>query len=489
MSGRQFFAEPARTLGGWLGAFWQIWLGRMAGPEAIAAARASRLRSLVQFARRHSPLYGELYRKVPEVVDSAALPVTTKAALMRRFDDWMTDRSVTRSRVDAFLADRERIGDRFDGRYVIWKSSGTTGDEGIFVQDQHALDIYDGLLAVQLAAPELAVQMLAGSMSKGGRAALIAATGDHFASIASWERVCRSSPGMAARGFSVMEPLASLVAKLNAFQPAYLASYPTMLALLAEEKRAGRLKIGPALVWSGGEYLGGRTLDELEGAFGCRVINEYGASECLSIAFGCPERWLHVNADWVIVEPVDAAYRPTLTGDTSHTVLITNLANRVQPVIRYDLGDAIVAHPGRCACGNPMPAIRVEGRRDDVVVLKDGDREARIPPMALTTVLEEATHQHRFQIVQSGNDRLLLRFAATDGAERDSAFRVAAKALRRYLESQGIASAHVLLDEQPPRPDRRSGKLRQVVVESAQLAGQRDGDAPVAAREERPPRR
>ena len=366
-------AEPVLALGNWLGAFWQIWLGRAAGAQAIAAARANRLRSLVQFARRHSPLYGEIYRKVSDaVVDISALPVTTKAALMERFDDWVTDRGVTRSRVDAFLADRTRIGDRFDARYVIWKSSGTTGHEGIFVQDEGALGIYDGLLAVQLAAPEFAAQMIAGSMFRGGRAALIAATGDHFASIASWERVCRSSPGIAARGFSAMEPLASLVAKLNAFQPVYLASYPTMLALLADEKRRGRLRIRPALVWSGGEYLGTRMLDDLEDAFGCHVMNEYGASECLSIAFGCPERWLHVNADWVIVEPVDAAYRPTPAGDTSHTVLITNLANRVQPVIRYDLGDAIVAHPGRCACGNPMPAIRIEGRRDDVVVLKDG---------------------------------------------------------------------------------------------------------------------
>lgn len=457
------------ALGHWLSTFWQIWLGRAAGMQAVASASRRRLRELVDFARLKSPLYRELYRGIsPDIEDASSLPVTTKTTLMTHFDDWVTDRAVSRVGVDAFLADRTRIGDKFQGCYVLWKSSGTTGEAGIFLQDEAALEIYGGLLAVQLASPDLVGRCISGSLLSGGRAALIAATGDHFASIASWERVCRSSPGMAARGFSVMEPLDALVTKLNGFRPAYLASYPTMLALLAEEQRAGRLRIDPSLLWSGGEYLPPGTLDELERAFGCRVINEYGASECLSIGFGCSEGWLHVNADWVIVEPVDAQYQPAPPGETSHTVLITNLANRVQPIIRYDLGDAVVLHPGRCACGNPLPAIRVEGRCDDSVVLHGSDHDVRIPPMALTTVLEEATDVHRFQIVQRGPGCLLLRFAASSAGDRERAFSVGAKALHRYLAAQGLARTRILLDNQQPLPDARSGKLRQVIVEAPQ---------------------
>ena len=36
----------------------------------------------------------------------------------------------------------------------------------------------------------------------------------------------------------------------------------------------------------------------------------------------------------------------------SHTVLITNLANWVQPIIRYNLGDSITAISGPCSCGS-----------------------------------------------------------------------------------------------------------------------------------------
>ena len=71
---------------------------------------------------------------------------------------------------------------------------------------------------------------------------------------------------------------------------------------------------------------------------------------------------LHVSADWYIFEPVDRNYRLVLRGEPSHTVLMTNLANRVQPLIRYDQGDSVTLRPDACPCGSPLPAIRVVGR-------------------------------------------------------------------------------------------------------------------------------
>jgi phenylacetate-CoA ligase len=446
--------------------FWQVWWARTADVAAIDSTRLDRFATLVRFAREHSPLYREMYRDVPSNVSAPhALPVVTKHALMAHFDDWVTDTAIRRTNIDAFLADRTHIGDRYLGRYIVWKSSGSTSELGIFVQDDNALTVYDALIAVQLAGANLAGRYVAG-LFKGGRAALIAATGDHFASIASWERVCRSGAGLGARGFSIMEPLDRLVAEINSFAPVYLASYPTMLTLLAEERVAGRLRVAPAIVWSGGEFLAPGARVELEHAFDCPVLNEYGASECMSIAFGCREGWLHVNADWVILEPVDASYRPTALGQISHTVLLTNLANRIQPVIRYDLGDAVVANPEPCGCGNPLPAIRVEGRREDVVTMSASDgRRIRLLPMALTTIVEEAADVHRFQIVQSRDTALMLRFDIAGVERKQAAFRAAAHALHDYLARQGVARPHVSLDERLPILDRRSGKLRQVVVE------------------------
>jgi phenylacetate-CoA ligase len=461
--------EPARASANywtWLSRVWEIWWTRSGGIAAIDAARHRRFDALVQFARTRSRFYRDAYHGLSTGdTRPALLPVVTKRALMAFFDDWVTDPEVKLEGVNAFLADRKHIGERYLDRYVVWKSSGSTGEPGIYVQDADALETFDALMAVHLDPMRFATQHSFELLARGGRAALVAATGDHFASIASWQRVCQNSPWIAARGFSIMDPMPKVVADLNAYQPAFLASYPTMLALLAEEQQAGRLKIRPVRLWSGGECLASSTRAEIESAFGCPVVNEYGASECMSIAFGCAEGWLHVNADWVMLEPVDDEYRPVPPGEPSHTVLLTNLANRVQPIIRYDLGDSIIAKPEPCACGSPLPAIQVEGRRDDVVSLRAADGSiVHLLPLALTTVVEEAANVHRFQIVQTAADRLMLRLDTMHEDDRQAVWRAASVALRRYLDQQSLPNVHMGLDRHGPVTDRGSGKLREVLA-------------------------
>jgi phenylacetate-CoA ligase len=450
----------------WLSRLWEIWWTRSGGTAAIDAARRRRFAALVQFARERSRFYRDAYRALPRRdLLPAELPVVTKSALMTSFNDWVTDPTLRLDGVKAFLADRQHIGDRYLDRYVVWKSSGSTGEPGVFVQDADALATFDALMAAPVDPMRLADQYPWERLPHGGRAALVAATGEHFASIASWRRICRSVPWIAARGFSIMDPMPRLVADLNAYQPAFLASYPTMLTLLAEEQQARRLKIRPLRVWSGGECLPHSAHAQIEHAFGCRVINEYGASECMSIACGCTEGWLHVNADWVLLEPVDDEHHPVPPGDSSYTVLLTNLTNRVQPLIRYDLGDTVIAKPAPCACGNPLPAIQVEGRHEDIVSLHAPDETiVRLPPLALTTVVEETANVHRFQVVQTAADRLMLRLDASCAGDRQAAWRAASLGLRRYLDQQSLPNVHVGLDRQGPVTDRGSGKLREVLA-------------------------
>ncbi|HEX6137310.1 MAG TPA: phenylacetate--CoA ligase family protein [Casimicrobiaceae bacterium] len=444
----------------------ETWWTRSAGRDAVAASAAQRCADLVRFAREHSPFYRNAWSALPPgELALDRLPVVAKRELMAAFDDWVTDRSVDRRGVEAFLADRTHIGEQYLGRFVVWKSSGSTGEPGIFVQDAAALSTYDALLAVQLQSAHLAGRYAWGLLSQGGRAALIAATGDHFASIASWQRVCRGSPWPNARAFSVMDPLPEIVAALNDYQPAFLASYPTTLALLAAEQREGRLRIAPACIWSGGECLAPATASAIEHAFGGVLINEYGASECMSIAFSCRQGWLHVNADWVVLEPVDRDYRPTPPGQTSHSVLLTNLANRIQPVIRYDLGDSILVNPQACSCGSPLPAVRAEGRRDDILALRSKDGTiVRLSPLALTTVVEDVTAGHRFQLVQTAPDTIAIRLGVDDPHARTAEWDAAEKALQTYLAHQSLDNVHLCLDAEAPVPDPRSGKLREVIA-------------------------
>jgi putative adenylate-forming enzyme len=467
ISEQSAMSEATTRYWDWLNGMTGLWLTRSGGIPQVLSAEHRRFDDLVRYAEHHSPYYRQAYRKLRKgAVRIADLPVVTKRELMAHFDDWATDREITRASIDAFLANRDNIGGRYLDRYSVWKSSGTSGEPGIFVQDTGALAVYDALVSAQLNTPELAGNFAWGLCAEGGRAALITATNDHYASIATWRRAFAQNPWPASRALSVTEPVSRLIAELNEFQPALLASYPTMLSLLAAEQHAGRLNIKPATLWAGGERLSAPTQRRVEAAFGAPVQHEYGASEALSIAYGCREGWMHVNADWVVLEPVDAHGHPTPPGELSHTTLLTNLANRVQPIIRYDLGDRILIKPEACGCGNPLPAIQVEGRTDDVLTFRlPNGRLARVLPMAIATVVEEAADVHYFQVAQVAPLRLAVRLRIGDAWQRELVWSRVFIALHKFFVDQDVPGIEIELDDREPVLCERSGKLRTIVDE------------------------
>jgi phenylacetate-coenzyme A ligase PaaK-like adenylate-forming protein len=453
-----------------------------ASANEIDRLRRQRLSALVGCARHRSPLYAERLAGLPDDAPLERLPITSREHLMGDFDRWVTDPQLQLDEIREFIADPSRIGEPYLGRYAIWTSSGTSGIPGIYVIDADALAVYEALSSTRsacgVAGPTLWQAMLGGS-----RIAMVAATSGHFAGIATWERMRRLHPwlGLTARAFSILEPIDRLVAALNDWQPAMLSSYPSLLTLLAEEQAAGRLQIAPQLLMSGGETLPAAQAHWLAERFGCPVRDEYGASECMNMAFSCGEGNLHLNADWVILEPVDDRGRPVPPGEPSADVLLTNLCNHVQPILRYPLGDRVTLLPGRCECGCPLPRLRVSGRHDDVLQLPDQTgREIRILPLALETLIEELGDVGSFQVRQTAADRLSIRLQTDPSIDRATLWTALQARLARWLALQGV-HARLELDPEPPAVDPRTGKLRRVIARpAAQEAIRRT--APLAGR-------
>lgn len=185
----------------------------------------------------------------------------------------------------------------------------------------------------------------------------------------------------------------------------------------------------------------------------------------MSIACECAHGSMHLNADWVLLEPVDRHYDPVSPGTMSYTVLLTNLANRVQPIIRYDLGDSVLIEPGLCPCASPFPTLLVEGRVDEVIRANAASGEpVELLPIALTTVIEEAADGRAFQLVAGGPDSLRLRMPAS--RESDAAWKSAAGALRAYLDMQGLSNVAIEHDAAPVTTNPASGKLQRVLAHS-----------------------
>jgi phenylacetate-coenzyme A ligase PaaK-like adenylate-forming protein len=202
----------------------------------------------------------------------------------------------------------------------------------------------------------------------------------------------------------------------------------------------------------------------VERAFSCRVVNSYGTSEFFTLASDCACGRLHLNSDWAVLEPVDGRGDAVGPGAFGATTLLTNLANAVQPVLRYDLGDRVMVHAEPCACGSPLPAIEVEGRSDDV--LRVPGREGRtvsVLPLALATVVEQDAGLFDFQLVQRAPSRFELRSGMRTAAA-DPAMRRARGALEAFLARQGARGAAVECHPGEPMVVGRTGKTPRVVA-------------------------
>ncbi len=447
-----------------------VWRSSRMTPASIAELQRSRLGALLEFTRQSSPFYRDLYAHLPESIhDLRKLPPVTKSTLMTNFDDWVTDPTLTLHRVRSFVADKSLIGSTYLDRYSVWTTSGTSGDPGIFIQDGESLAVYIAVAATRAMFAWNGLSGLLRFLIKGLRVAPIVTSGGHYASSSLREIALAARPALteSIANLTVLSPLPELVDNLNAFQPALMVGYPLAMLLLAREQSAGRLHINPVFICTVGEWLAPASREEIAHAFQCPVRDAYASSEFLGIAYQCAHARLHVNADWVILEAVDEDYQPVPAGHPSHSSLLTNLVNRTQPVIRYDLGDSITIHPDACRCGSSLPGIKVEGRKDEILSFSAPDgKSIHLLPMAIATIVEETPGVHRYQIIKSAADTLTLRIEPRIEAEDDQVWLSLITRVTEYLRSQGLPNVRIERSAQRPTGEPGSGKFRLVWSES-----------------------
>ena len=446
--------------------FWDVWRAGRGDAAGIERRQQRRLRALVECARARSPYYRAALSGLPTSgpVRLVDLPPVTKTEMMRRFDDWVTDPAVTRAGVQEFLHDPARVGETFLGRYLVTTTSGSTGSPAVVLFDARARQVATAIAVVR-GVGSVPWGQWRRVLRLGGRQVAIFATGGHFLAETFLQHRFRTRPirRRFARLLSVMTPLDELVDELNAFGPAFLGSYPSVLDLLAREQEAGRLHIAPAVVTSGGEHLSAPVRARLTRQWDCRVWDSYNATEAMPLTIPCAVGRFHVNADWIILEPVDADRRPVPPGTPSVTTLVTNLTDHVQPIIRYELGDSVTLAADGCRCGSPLPVVTVVGRSNDVLRFSRPEGPVEIPPLALGSVIEQTVGVRRYQAIQTGPATLTVRVETERGSDPDRVWVDLTRRLRDFLTRQGLGNVDLSRDRSGPQPEPHSGKLRQVI--------------------------
>lgn len=439
------------------GGLWAGWGGR----RRIELSQRRNLERLVETARRDSPLFRRLYADLPpsDRIRLADLPVTRKPDLMGQFDDWLTIRSLTLDQARAHLRDIGNVGVPV-GDVAVIQTSGTSGEPAIIVLPAAFLEYYYGIMMARF---EWYHWKLIRDLRKRGVRVTITGGNGHFAGNGLNKLMQRIYPALAqGLGLTFLEaeqPIEQLVDRLNAIPSvAWIVTYPSMLAILVREKEAGRLRIDPALFSAGGETLTDDLRARAQRAFPSLkygIADFYGCTECLALAFTCSHGRKHLNEDWVILEAVDEAMRPVPDGTLSASVLLTVLANHVQPFIRYDLGDCVRFHTDACPCGSPFRSFEVEGRQATLV---------RVGDVTLSPLVFDLEHDQarRIQLVQTGQRDFEVRLDPAEDAEVGRVFQDVIASVQGVFRGNGLTDVTVRESTEPPRFT-ASGKFHEVV--------------------------
>jgi phenylacetate-coenzyme A ligase PaaK-like adenylate-forming protein len=260
-----------------------------------------------------------------------------------------------------------------------------------------------------------------------------------------------------------------VIDRLNAFRPTALTAYAGVLELLAIEAQAGRLRLAPELaqITNNSEVLTERARDRVESAFGLRVMDNYATGECAFLTNGCrTDKGAHVNADWAILENVDKAGNAVPAGTPGARVLITNLANYVQPIIRYEIGDEVTMAQGPCSCGSLLPRVEhIEGRSADTFWIKDGDRDRTVIGSVFKNAFDYIREVREWQAIQVERNRVRIRLEPLPGERVD--LERARSMLSWQLDLYGFLPLLQIDFEVVPRllPDPGTGKFRRMKSE------------------------
>jgi phenylacetate-CoA ligase len=419
--------------------------------ERRQARQRERLTDLVAFAAARSPYWAETLAGYDPAIGLRSIPALDKATMMERFDDLVTDRRLRRDELLEHVEGLQR-DELHLGRYRAMTTSGSSGRKGLFV--------YDSAGWTAILGQFLSVSAMAGNKPRIPRRRLAAIGG---ASPAHMSRRCADALDVGMHrlvSLPVTLPLAQLVDALNRVRPEFINVYPSMGVLLAEEQLAGRLRLRLAAMSTSSELRTPEATARIEEAFGVTPFDVFATTEGLWATECEHHDGLHLFEEDVIAENVDEDGRPVPDGAQGARVLVTNLANRVQPIIRLEVNDAMTLTSRPCACGRTLRRIeRVAGRADDVIWLDGADgRPVAVHPLQFSVIARDRDVVE-FQVVQEGAG--LVVHVVGRGAELEHRVR---DGLRERLAALGVHDVAIDVRRRDALERTAGGKLQMVVA-------------------------
>ena len=406
-------------------------------PAELAALQLERLRAFLDEAGRRVPYYRDLFKTrgfdpqaLTSVKDLAALPLLTKGDI--------------RAHVDAMKAQGH-------GPITRYNTGGSSGEPLVFFigKDRKSHDVAAKWRAtrwwgVDIGDPEAVIW---GSPIEHG----------------AQDRVKQLRDGLFRSrllpAFEMSEArLDDFIATLQKQRPRMLFGYPSALTHIARhaERRGVRLDgLGVKVAFVTSERLYDDQREAISRAFACPVANGYGGRDAGFIAHECPQGGMHLTAEDIVVETVDAHGQPTPPG-VSGEIVVTHLATIDFPFIRYRTGDVGTLDPSTCACGRGLPLLKdLQGRTTDFVVSADG---TVMHGLALIYVIRDLAGIRSFKVTQHTRTHTEVLLVPEGALPDDVEARIVAGFKQRL--GAGVTVDVRVVDQIAPE---KSGKYRYII--------------------------
>jgi phenylacetate-CoA ligase len=403
-------------------------------PGQVRADQLARLGRVLRHAEAKVPYYRELFRAtrisaadIRTLEDLAALPVLTKDIVRDRLDDLITEGIPTNDLVPG-------------------NTGGSTGTPLRFYRE-----------ASYMAASEAATMrnFRQAGWEPGEMVAYFWGGNERLYRMKPWEFELRqylrrmyqfdpfrSGPRDMDRWLDVWPRVAATVA----------FGYASTIARFAAHIESTGVSVPPLRgVFTTAEKLFAQQRDTIARVFRCNVFDCYGTSEVHQIAAECARGRMHVTADFVVLEALEAG-RPGATAP----LVVTSLRSFAMPFIRYRTEDYGSLGAADCDCGSGFPVVELTvARISDNFVFRDG---RVVHGEFFTHLLYGSSGIANFQFHQTAPDSIALRIVPEPGSTRAERQRsVAAAVAQLRALDPGL---HIDVAEVAEIPLSASGKHR-----------------------------
>ncbi len=335
----------------------------------------------MSFVSENSPYYKTIIKKNKIDITTCTpedFPILTKADLLAHFDEIVTDREISKEKLQAFLETSKKPNDLFLNKYCVIHTSGSSGTVSYYVYSLN--ELIRGTIPATRAYGLKLFQKIA----------YVAATQGHFAGV-TMVSAAKRLPLLYqdVKFFDINSPFEEIINNINKMQPTSISGYAFALRKLAEAQNQKKLSVHPSVLQSGGEPLSPQDKEYIQKAFQAPVVNIYASSEHLLMGIGRDSfSGMYLMEDNLIFE-----LEPTYT-------CVTNLYNYTLPLIRYQMSDRLEMIQDTT---HVMPFTKVKeivGRNEHVpVFINDNGVEDFISPIVIVEFYVKNVNKFQLHII------------------------------------------------------------------------------------------